>query len=73
MKYLFIKLIRLYQIAISPNLTYLFGHGCRFQPTCSEYMKDAVEKYGVIKGFIMGMKRYAKCHPGTPVTYDPVH
>jgi uncharacterized protein len=40
-----------------------FGNHCRFVPTCSEYTYEAIEKHGIIKGGIMGMKRLLKCHP----------
>ena len=40
------------------------GYNCRFVPTCSEYTYQAVEKYGVIKGLWLGIKRVGKCHPG---------
>jgi len=39
------------------------GYNCRFIPSCSEYTYQAVEKYGVIKGLILGIKRVSKCHP----------
>ena len=39
------------------------GYHCRFVPTCSEYMYEAVEKYGVRKGMFLGLKRLMKCHP----------
>lgn len=45
---------------------------CRFTPTCSEYTKQAVLKYGVIKGLWFGIKRICKCHPGNPGGYDPL-
>lgn len=45
---------------------------CRFQPTCSKYTIEAVEKYGIIKGLYLGFKRILKCHPGHPGGYDPV-
>jgi len=51
--------IRLYQLALSP---FLGGH-CRFVPSCSEYTREAVEKYGAIKGAFLGGKRLLKCHP----------
>ena len=45
---------------------------CRFQPTCSKYTMEAIEKYGVLKGLYVGIKRILKCHPGNPGGYDPV-
>ena len=51
--------IRFYGMAISP----LLPASCRFQPTCSAYMIIAIEKHGVLKGFVLGLSRLAKCHP----------
>ena len=61
-------LIRGYQLFISP----LFPRSCRFYPTCSEYMMQAIDKYGVLKGLWLGIKRLAKCHPFHPGGYDPL-
>ena len=62
-----IFLIKLYQV------TPLHSHNlCRFTPTCSEYTKIAIEKYGVIKGIKLGIKRILKCHPKGKYGYDPV-
>ena len=52
-------LISLYQKHISG----LFGKKCRFYPTCSEYTKQAIDKYGIIKGSLKGIKRILKCNP----------
>ncbi|MCH8271854.1 MAG: membrane protein insertion efficiency factor YidD [Candidatus Marinimicrobia bacterium] len=52
-------LLRIYRLAISPFL----GSNCRFYPSCSVYSIEAVEKYGVIKGGFMSIKRISKCHP----------
>ena len=52
-------LINIYQKHISG----LFGKKCRFYPTCSEYTKQAIDKYGIIKGSFKGVKRILKCHP----------
>jgi len=59
MRKLFLALIRFYQFAISP----LLGNNCRFYPTCSHYMYGAIERYGVINGGWMGIKRLLRCHP----------
>lgn len=68
MKNLFLFLIRMYRTCISP----LFPAKCRYIPTCSEYAMQAIEKYGVIKGSFLGIKRILRCHPGRPGGYDPV-
>ena len=49
-----------------------FGPGCRFQPTCSRYTKEAVEKYGLTKGLFLGLKRFLRCNPFMKGGYDPV-
>lgn len=54
-----VKLINIYQKYISPGL----GHHCKFYPTCSEYTKQAVDKYGIIKGNILGLFRIVRCNP----------
>jgi len=68
MKKLMILLIRGYQKFISP----LFPGTCRFYPTCSAYFIQALEKYGVIKGSFLGIKRILKCHPWNEGGYDPL-
>jgi len=68
MKYIVLKLIRLYQITISQATP----HSCRFTPTCSEYTSEAIAEYGVIKGVWLGIKRLARCHPFHEGGYDPV-
>ena len=67
-KTLFIFPIKIYQICISP----LIGPSCRFHPTCSNYSIESIQKYGVIKGFILSVKRLLKCHPMGGAGYDPV-
>ena len=67
-RYLFIFPIKIYQICISP----LIGPSCRFHPTCSNYSIESIQKYGVIKGFILSVKRLLKCHPMGGAGYDPV-
>ena len=59
MKYIVIYIVKLYQV----TLGLLFRGNCRFHPSCSEYMIQAIIKYGVFKGVGMGMKRLSRCHP----------
>ena len=67
MKKVFIFLIRMYQI------TPLHSHKmCRYTPTCSQYMIDAINKYGSFKGIKLGLKRIKRCRPGGGYGYDPV-
>jgi len=61
-------LISLYQVAISP----FKPPSCRFYPSCSEYARQAFEKYGIVKGGILSLLRILKCHPFHPGGYDPV-
>ena len=68
MRKIIIFLIKFYQKAISPFL----GRRCRFHPTCSEYTKQAVEKYGALKGLYLGLIRILKCHPFHKGGYDPL-
>lgn len=60
--------IKAYQYLISPML----GPSCRYTPTCSEYATQAVQKYGVIKGLWLSMKRVGRCHPWHDGGYDPL-
>ena len=65
-----IRLVRFYQLCISP---FIGGRAaCRFVPTCSEYTRQAIEKYGLVRGTFMGMKRISRCRPGGGCGYDPV-
>jgi uncharacterized protein len=61
-------LLRGYKFLISP----LLPSACRFYPTCSEYMREAVEVHGVGKGFWLGLKRLGRCHPFHAGGADPV-
>ncbi|HDL64267.1 MAG TPA: membrane protein insertion efficiency factor YidD [Proteobacteria bacterium] len=63
-----ILIIRGYQLLISP----LFPGRCRFYPTCSEYFKLSLIKWGPVRGTWKGLTRIAKCHPFHPGGYDPV-
>lgn len=61
-------MIRFYQVAISPWL----GKNCRYQPTCSQYMLEALKVHGLYKGVFLGIKRILSCHPWGGSGYDPV-
>lgn len=65
---LLLALIRAYRFAISP----LLGNVCRFEPSCSRYTEQAIERYGLLKGSWMGARRIGRCHPWNPGGYDPV-
>ena len=62
-----IGLVRLYKLCISPWL----GSNCRFTPTCSTYMIEAIRKYGAIRGTFRGLRRISRCHPWNKGGYDP--
>ncbi|MEA5579853.1 membrane protein insertion efficiency factor YidD [Nodularia harveyana UHCC-0300] len=68
MKLLFISLIKGYRMFISP----MFPPSCRFQPTCSMYAIEAIERFGVWRGGWMATWRILRCHPFHPGGYDPV-
>ena len=68
MKYILLKLVRFYQVAISP----LKPPSCRFYPTCSQYGLEAIERFGPIKGTWLTIKRISKCHPLHAGGFDPV-
>lgn len=68
MKIVLIKLVKAYKRFISP----LSAPRCRFYPTCSNYFLQAVEKYGAIKGSMLGIKRILRCHPFSKGGYDPL-
>ena len=68
MRYAMLSLIKLYQFLLSPWV----GNHCRFHPTCSEYAKTAITRYGSIRGSWLAMKRLSHCHPWHPGGADPV-
>ncbi len=65
---LFLFLIRIYQTCISP----LTPAACRYTPTCSQYAKEAIIKYGPLRGGWLALKRILRCHPWGGSGYDPV-
>ncbi len=60
--------VRAYRVVASPWV----GHGCRFQPTCSAYAMDALERHGALRGGWLTLRRIARCHPCGGCGYDPV-
>jgi len=64
----FILLIKFYQFVISPAI----GPKCRYTPTCSHYALEAINKYGVLKGMWLAIKRIGRCHPWGGHGHDPV-
>ena len=66
--FFFLSLINLYSYIISPIL----GNNCRFLPTCSEYAKESIIKFGFFKGVWLGIKRIVRCHPWGKSDYDPI-
>ena len=63
-----IFLIKTYQLCISP----FFPKRCNFEPSCSNYMIQAIKIHGILKGILLGIKRILKCTPNREFTYDPV-
>lgn len=68
MKTLLKMLIKFYQTFLSP----LCPGCCRYRPTCSQYMLEAIETHGILKGVFLGIKRLLRCHPWGGSGYDPV-
>jgi len=68
MKSIVIGLTKLYSALVSP----FFAQSCRYTPTCSVYMIEAVEIHGVFKGLWMGTQRIFRCHPFHEGGHDPV-
>ncbi len=68
MKTLALAMIRFYKRFLSPMLP----SACIYEPTCSVYTYQAIERYGVIRGSWLGMKRISRCHPFHAGGYDPV-
>ncbi len=60
--------VRAYRLVLSPYV----GHGCRYQPTCSAYALDALNRHGALKGGWLAVRRIGRCHPLGGSGYDPV-
>jgi len=67
-KYFCLFVIRVYQVLLSP----VFGNCCRFYPTCSEYARQCIIRFGALRGGWLALKRLAKCHPFHPGGIDQV-
>ncbi len=70
-KKIVIFFIKIYKKYFSPIFVY-FGIHCKYYPTCSQYARQAIEKYGIIKGIGLSIKRFLKCNPFSRGGYDPV-
>lgn len=68
MRAILVAAIRGYRYLLSP----WWGHGCRFEPTCSAYAIEALERHGAIKGSLFAARRLTCCHPWHHGGYDPV-
>ncbi|MCC7234039.1 MAG: membrane protein insertion efficiency factor YidD [Bryobacterales bacterium] len=68
MRNLVVAFLRLYKQWLSP----LLPNACRFHPTCSVYMSEAVSRHGVWRGVWLGLRRLARCHPLQEGGFDPV-
>ena len=71
MKKVFLFCLEKYKKYISPIFEHLGIH-CKYYPTCSEYARQAITKYGTIKGILLSIKRFCKCNPFSKGGYDPV-
>lgn len=67
-KRVLIGLVRAYRLLISP----LLGASCRFQPTCSNYMIESINRFGALRGTWLGIRRISRCHPWHKGGLDPV-
>ena len=67
-KLLFINIIKIYQRFVSP----FFPSSCKFSPSCSKYGIEVINKYGVLKGSVLTIKRILKCNPWSKGGYDPI-
>jgi len=68
MRFIVVSLLKLYRLLVSPYVP----TACRFYPSCSAYMLEAVEKKGIVKGMVAGLLRILKCNPFHPGGFDPV-
>ncbi|MGI8703026.1 MAG: membrane protein insertion efficiency factor YidD [Candidatus Limnocylindrales bacterium] len=67
MKRVGIAAIHLYRVLFA-----WLPRSCRFEPSCSRYTEQAIDRYGLLRGSLMGARRITRCHPWSPGGYDPV-
>ena len=73
LQHILLALLRFYRWAISPLLTALAGGTiCRFDPSCSQYAMEAIQKHGALRGLWLTAKRLGRCHPWCGCGHDPV-
>ena len=73
LQHILLLLLRFYRWAISPLLTALAGGAiCRFDPSCSQYAMEAIQKHGALRGLWLTAKRLGRCHPWGGCGHDPV-
>ena len=68
MRVFLLALIGVYQYLLRP----LLGSNCRFAPSCSDYAKEAIVRYGAVRGTLLAVRRIGRCHPYHPGGFDPV-
>ena len=71
MRKFFLFFIKKYKKHLSPIFVHIGIH-CKYYPTCSEYARQAIEKYGAVRGSFLSIKRFLKCNPFSKGGYDPV-
>jgi putative membrane protein insertion efficiency factor len=64
--------VAIYRAAVSPVIHAINGPACRFEPSCSEYAREAIAEYGMVRGGVMAMGRVVRCNPMGGHGYDPV-
>ena len=67
-----VGIVAIYRAAVSPVIHAMNGPACRFEPSCSEYARDAIAEYGIVRGGMMAIWRIARCNPMGGHGFDPV-